>query len=66
MVKDGKIFGKGKDGSGFDRQKAAEQSPAIALKNADISKKDILKNIGYQRRGFRRPVLSQKLIDDLS
>ncbi|MEJ2102309.1 MAG: hypothetical protein P8X68_20420 [Desulfobacterales bacterium] len=46
IIKDGKIFGKGKVLSGFDRQKAAEQSLAIALKDAAMSKGDIQKIYG--------------------
>ena len=43
IIKDGKIVGKGKVLTGFDQEKAVEQSLAMALKDAGISKEDIQK-----------------------
>jgi len=46
IIKDGKIVGKGKVLTGFDQEKAVEQSLALALKDAGISKEDIQKIYG--------------------
>jgi benzoyl-CoA reductase subunit D len=46
IIKDGKIIGKGKVLTGFDQEKAVEQSLAKALEDAGISKDDIQKIYG--------------------
>jgi len=46
IIKDGKIIGKGKVLTGFDQEKAVEQSLAKALDEAGISKDDIQKIYG--------------------
>ena len=55
IIKDGKIVGRGKVLAGFDQEKAVEQSLAMALKDAGISKEDIQKI--YATGSGKKPVI---------